>query len=115
MKESVYQRRLIDWIESIGGNVVNGTYTKNGEADLQAGIPTFMCDRLLFVHVAIEVKTPKNLIRFKEGKYKVHEKLQEAKIQIINAKGGLALVCSNKEEVMEYLKSKDIQITNLSI
>ena len=39
MLESKYQSNIIKAIEAIGGVVVNGTYSKSGEADLQCGWP----------------------------------------------------------------------------
>jgi len=84
MLETSYQSNIIKAIEAIGGVVVNGTYSKSGEADLQCGWPipvkvlsdnekgylimqygTAVLDDqpVKLLHVAVEVKTEKDYHR----------------------------------------------------
>jgi len=131
MLESKYQNKIIKSIEALGGVVVNGNYSKAGEADLQCGYPLELksyiaADELytyprfqrlkLLVHIAVEVKTEKDYHRVMRcinsdytlnGKtgLKEHEPLQMAKIRRNRAKGGLALVAYSFEQVQEYVNA----------
>ena len=51
MTETAYQNKIMKWVEEIGGVVVNGQYSKRGEADLQVGFPY----EGTLLHLAIEV------------------------------------------------------------
>ena len=104
-------------IEADGGHVVNGTYSKAGEADLQAGIPVIIKEaepKKILIHCAIEVKTEKDyhrVMRAIDDDYNIinskplksHETLQLTKIRLLRAKGGLALVAYNYGQVLEYI------------
>lgn len=125
MRETGYQKKIIDKIKDSGGWCVNGNYTTDGEADLQCGIPcTIVCPnpdgyefdypKKLLLYVAIEVKTEKDYHRvmraidedyniINKTPLKKHEVLQMAKIRIVRGLGGLALVAWNYEQVMEYI------------
>jgi len=127
MLESSYQSKIIKAIEAFGGVVVNGQYSKAGEADLQCGWPTERGvgqgeDYLVFyrglIHVAIEVKTEKDYHRVMKcinpdytlnGKLglKKHEALQMAKIRRNRERGGLALVAYSFEQVKEYVDESE--------
>jgi len=115
MKEQYYQTKIINWINSIGGHVVNGTYSKSGEADLQAGIPIELENKIVLIHVAIEVKTPKDYNRVMRGcdkhynlidkkPLKKHEPLQLAKLKLINERGGIGVIASDKSHVIAKIK-----------
>lgn len=110
MTEAGYQQKIMVAIEEMGGHCVNGNYTKDGEADLQCGIP--YNDTLLYI--AIEVKTEKDyhrVMRAVDKAYNVinskplkpHETLQMAKIRMVRNKGGLALVAFNINQIKEYV------------
>jgi len=129
MLEAAYQKKIMKDIEADGGHVVNGTYSKAGEADLQAGIPVIVkeyieADKLyttprfqkkkILIHCAIEVKTEKDyhrVMRAIDDDYNIinskplksHETLQLTKIRLLRAKGGLALVAYNYGQVLEYI------------
>ena len=104
-------------IEADGGHVVNGTYSKAGEADLQAGIPVTIGDKEILIHCAIEVKTEKDyhrVMRAIDDDYNIinskplksHETLQLTKIRLLRKKGGLALVAYNYGQVLEYIHNE---------
>jgi len=114
MREAAYQSKLMDKIVDRGGVVVNGMYTKDGESDLQAGMPVNGIPVL--VYVAIEVKTEKDYYRvmkcidtdynvINDKGLKKHEALQMYKIRNTRKRGGLALVAFNIEQVDEYIRS----------
>ena len=120
MLESSYQNKIIKSIEAIGGVVVNGTYSKSGEADLQCGWPTYyekvvgQHSVMVLLHLAVEVKTEKDYYRVMKcinadytlnGKtgLKDHEPMQMAKIRRNRKLGGLALVAYSFEQVKEYV------------
>jgi len=84
MLESSYQSKIIKSIEALGGVVVNGSFSKTGEADLQCGWPikqreltdaeeydlivrygTVVLDDIgpKLIHLAVEVKTEKDYHR----------------------------------------------------
>jgi len=126
MLESKYQSNIIKAIEAIGGVVVNGRYSKSGEADLQCGWPievhvdTHDNQYLIYgglAHLAIEVKTEKDYHRVMKcinsdytlnGKsgLKKHEPLQMAKIRRNRERGGLALVAYSFEQVKEDVNER---------
>ena len=91
MTEQQIQSKMIKYIVSRGGYVVNGNYSR-------AGIPDLICcynGRF----VAIEVKKPetkKNL-----------SKLQSYNINLINELGGVATMCYNIDMVEKLLDSLD--------
>lgn len=111
--ETYYQKKIMDAILKEGGQVVNGRYTKIGEADLQCGYP--VNGRLLYL--AVEVKTEKDYYRVMsaikevEGEFEIidrsklkeHEPMQINKINKVRKRGGLALVAWNIEQVKEYV------------
>lgn len=99
MLESKYQAKIIKAIEKKGGHVVNGQFTKKGEADLQCGYPV---DGVLR-YLAVEVKTEKDYHRVMSGKYKEHELMQKIKIDRVKSLGGLALFAYCIEQVEEYI------------
>ncbi len=110
MTEGYFQKKIMDNIISIGGHVVNGNYTKTGEADLQCGYP--IEGKLL--HLCVEVKTPKDydrVMRAIDENYNIidqkplkkHESIQMAKIRQVRKLGGLALVAHSFEQVKEYV------------
>jgi len=115
MTEGYYQNKIIKAIEAIGGQVVNGQYTKTGEADLQCGYP--IEGKLLYI--AIEVKTKKDYSRVMSGlalvdnryivtnraKLKEHEPMQVIKINRVRNRGGMALIAYNFKQVQEYIKT----------
>lgn len=113
--ESAYQRELIKAIEALGGHIVNGIYTKRGEADLQGSIPiTFSFGRLQ-IGCALEIKTPKALNKVLKGldesysirdrsKLKPHEVLQAIKLKRLRESGIIALFCSDFTQVQDYIK-----------
>ncbi len=105
----------MDKIISIGGHVVNGNYTKAGEADLQCGYP--VNGKLL--HLCVEVKTPKDYERvmravdedyniINQKPLKKHEPVQMAKIRQVRKRGGLALVAYSFDQVKEYINEKEM-------
>lgn len=102
MLEKSYQSKIIKAIEKKGGHVVNGQFTKKGEADLQCGYP--FKGRLYYI--AIEVKTEDNYYRVMSGKYKEHELMQKVKIEQIRQKGGLALFAYCISQVEEYVEKE---------
>jgi len=115
MMESHYQKKIIEGIMEIGGWAINGKYTTNGEADLQAGIPCEKASKYL-LYCAIEVKTPRDYARVMSAiddeynvvqrqKLKPHEHVQMAKIRKIRKRGGLAVVAYNLKQVMDYIGS----------
>jgi len=125
MLEAAYQSKIMKDIEADGGHVVNGTYSKAGEADLQAGIPIWIMGfgregqegRDVLVHCAIEVKTEKDyhrVMRAIDDDYNIidskplkkHETLQLTKIRLLRKKGGLALVAYNYKQVLEYIEGE---------
>ena len=124
MKEQAYQSRIIKEIEAIGGHVVNGNYTKAGEADLQCGIPVEYCPagdshvpETILVHCAVEVKTQYDYGRvmecvdedyniIKTAGLKKHEVLQITKLRMLRNKGGLALVAYNFKQIMDYVHGR---------
>ena len=135
MTESYYQKKIIKAIEKMGGHVVNGNYTKAGEADLQCGYPVTLYKKLAtytttgcnlkytefktLVHLCIEVKTEYDyyrVMRAVDADYNVinskalksHEPLQMAKIRNVRRLGGLALVAFNIKQVKEYINGKEI-------
>ena len=80
MKESYYQSKIIKAIESRGGHVINGQYTRAGEADLQCGYPVVIrvprpiseqnmggvlpyIDTTTLRYLAVEVKTEEDYAR----------------------------------------------------
>ena len=97
-----------------GGNVVNGQYSKNGEADLQGGYPVGST----LLYLAVEVKTALDYDRVRRAikevkgrfeivdsaKLKKHEPLQVAKINLVRDRGGLALFAHSYAQVVEYVK-----------
>ncbi len=126
MLESSYQSKIIKGIEALGGVVVNGTYSKSGEADLQCGYPI---EKYIYsgdggsaiykglVHLAVEVKTEKDYHRVMKcinddytlngnKGLKDHEPLQMAKIRRNRKLGGLALVAYSFEQVQEYVNER---------
>jgi hypothetical protein len=114
MTEQYYQKKIIKWIEALGGVAINGTFSKSGEADLQCGIP--IGDKLM--HLAIEVKTEENYNRIMKhvsefnGLYvasndkllKPHEKLQMVKLNRNRKLGGLALLAFSTEQIKAYIE-----------
>ena len=129
MKEQDYQTKIIKGIEAIGGEAINGNFTKAGTADLICGWPyivdssekfkgyTISEPRLLHLHV--EVKTPEDYERvfrsieevdgryvFKEdtSSLKKHETLQITKLNRVRDKGGLGLIAHSFEQVKEYVE-----------
>lgn len=117
MTEAYYQKKLMTEIEEAQGVVVNGRYTKRGEADLQAGLQVVGSSYL--AHIAIEVKTPssyekvmKGIIEKEDGLYHIvdikklreHEVLQVHKINRNRKLGGLALFAYSYKQVEEYLE-----------
>ncbi len=130
MTEGRFQSVIIKKIEDRGGHVINGNYTKAGEADLQCGFPVttdvvenvqhdwdmgFITNTKTFlVYLAVEVKTDKDYDRIMSGldedynvindkKLKKHEFVQMAKIRAVRSKGGLAIVAWNFEQIEEYV------------
>ena len=133
MTESGYQSKIIKAIEDMGGQVVNGNYTKVGEADLQCGYPIELevvdnifhewgiemksHSKKMLVYLAVEVKTEKDYERIMSGldedynivdekKLKKHEFVQMAKIRIVREKGGLALVAWNIDQIKGYIDGR---------
>ena len=117
MKEQQYQSKIIKEIENLGGHVVNGNYTKAGEADLQCGIPVVIDDKKILVHCAVEVKTQYDYGRvmecvdedyniIKTVGLKKHEVLQITKLRMLRNKGGLALVAYNFDQVKQYIEKE---------
>lgn len=126
MRESAFQSKIIKKIESIGGEAINGRYTKAGIADLICGYPVVIGDRELLLHIHIEVKTKADWYRvmqsveelnisltdkpmyryfIKNKKYlKSHETLQITKLNEVREKNGLAIVAYEFEQVEEYIK-----------
>ena len=128
MTEQGYQSKIIKAIESRGGHVINGQYTRAGEADLQIGYPVYPCeeddlDELVLRYLAVEVKTEKdwhrvmkclNLIvadgveqyqiRQDVKGLKPHEPLQITKINSVRRKGGLAIIAWSFDQVEQYIK-----------
>lgn len=116
--ESYYQNKIAKKLEEFGGVVVNGTFVKKGEADLQCGI----CwgDNLL--HLAIEVKTPKAYEKLMEGitivdglyeitnksKLAPREVLQTHKINHNRELGGHALFAYDFDQVLKYMEGEDL-------
>ncbi len=128
MKEQQYQAKIIKAIESRGGHVINGQFTRAGEADLQCGYPVDIGtpgvnkDIALF-YLAVEVKTEKDYHRVMkcietytnddgielikpngQKGLKSHESLQIAKISNVRRKGGLAIIAYSFEQVEQYVK-----------
>lgn len=115
MKESTYQKKIIDKIKSNGGHAITGVFTTNGEADIQAGISI----NGFLIHACIEVKTEGDYYRVMKGlkeeggiydivdvsKLKKHEPLQVMKINDIRKKGGIALFAYSYEQVEDYINS----------
>lgn len=110
MNESYYQSNIMKGIEAIGGHVVNGNYTRTGEADLQCGYPY----QGILYHLCVEVKTPDNYDRVMKAvdedykivdvkKLKKHEIVQMHKIAKVRRLGGLALVACSLSQVEEYV------------
>jgi len=126
MTEAYFQKKIMNKIESIGGHVINGKYTRTGEADLQCGYPiTITWDtgdkeygeegRTFLFHLCVEVKTPKDYERvmraidkdyniIDQKPLKKHEALQIAKIRQVRKKGGLALVAYSFDQVKQYVE-----------
>lgn len=116
MKESSYQNKIMKCLEAIGGKVINGTYSKAGEADIQGGYP--VNGRLHYI--AIEVKTKIDYDRVMRGvkvvdglyvifdstSLKKHESLQIHKINEVRKKNGLALIAFEFKQVEEYVDAK---------
>jgi hypothetical protein len=113
VKETNYQKKIMNDIYALGGWSVNGQFTKRGELDLQCGFP--VDTRLLYL--AVEVKTPtayatlmKGLV-LENGYYKIvdkkklkeHEHMQVYKVNQIRKRGGLALFAHSIEQVKEYV------------
>lgn len=129
MKESAYQSKIIKAIEAIGGEVVNGRYTKVGIADLVCGYPYTIQDTSVLLHLHVEVKTQKDWNRvmqsvdevydesvkgyryfIKNKKYlKDHELLQVTKLNTVRDKGGLAMLAYEFKQVQEYVL-RDVNI-----
>jgi len=116
MLESSYQSKIIKGIEALGGVVVNGQFSKAGEADLQCGWPKCYSEayETVLLHLAVEVKTEKDYHRVMNcinpdytlngnAGLKKHEPLQMAKIKRNRDRGGLALVAYSFEQVKEYV------------
>jgi len=124
MNEQAYQSKIIKAIESRGGHVINGQYTRAGEADLQCGYPveTMLGNCVTLHYLAVEVKTEEDYARVmkcvditivdgveqlklngKKG-LKKHEPLQITKINSVRRKGGLALIAWSFEQVEQYIK-----------
>ena len=131
MLETGYQAKIMKGWVAIGGHNVNGTYTKNGEADLQGGWPVITYiqvsedgfiaaahKNIRLLYLVVEVKTEKDYYRVMEcidlvdGYYKIngkkglkkHEPLQIAKINQVRKKGGLAVIAFSFEQVEQYVK-----------
>jgi len=79
LKEQAYQSKIIKAIESRGGHVINGQYTRAGEADLQCGYPVEVAKQIahysdygvsytiqvrqILIYLAVEVKTEEDYAR----------------------------------------------------
>ena len=92
MKESQIQSKIIKYLESKGGFVVNGIYSKKGIPDLIACIP-FGKNKHVFV--GCEVKKPETR--------KNTSKLQELQLNKIKEAAGLSMVACSVEDVKEVL------------
>ena len=126
MKEQNYQSKIIKAIENIGGVVVNGTYSKEGIADLICGYPidgialykpkTDKGIGAMLAHLHVEVKSKEaykslmcNHIKEVDGLYVVNkefkgrEKLQAHKLNEVRKRGGLALFAYSFEQVEAYI------------
>jgi hypothetical protein len=132
MKEQYYQSKIIKKLKSIGGIVVNGTYTQTGIADLicgypiemdmpiteyrEVGVSTYFKQKTILLHLHIEVKTQdeyeflmRKHITEEEGLYVVNpdyngrEVLQAHKLNEVRQKGGLALFAYDFKQVEEYI------------
>ena len=131
MTEAYFQKKIMDKIESIGGHVINGKYTRTGEADLQCGYPVEIdvigeidhewgvdvvtTGKTILAHLCVEVKTPKDYERvmraidedyniIDQKPLKKHESVQMAKIRQVRKKGGLALVAYSFDQVKQYVE-----------
>ena len=123
MAEKYYQTKMMKGIRSLGGYVINGTYSTSGEADLQCGFPVWVQDdfapigirKKILVYLALEAKDKENYHRVMSAitknykikdrsKLKPHEPLQINKIRKVRKLGGLALVAYNIEQVQNYIK-----------
>jgi len=129
-KESYNQSSIMGKIESIGGHVINGVYTRAGEADLQCGYPISIGNEpveingplmpiMILAHLCVETKTEKDYYRVMsaleevDGQYKIidikklkkHEPLQVAKVNAVRRKHGMALFAYCFEQVEEYVRS----------
>lgn len=117
MLESKYQSNIITECKKDGGKLVNGVFSKSGEADLQGGYP--FKDQLMYI--AIEVKTEKDYNRIMSAisiintdkkvqiykvnnmkKLKKQEYKQILKINEVRLLGGLALIAFNYKQVKDY-------------
>jgi len=126
MKEQGYQTKIMKAWEAKGGWVVNGNYTKAGEADLQGGWPVYyekvigQHQEIVLLYLAVEVKTEKDYYRVMKcinevgGEYiivhgqtglKEHEPLQIAKINMVRKRGGLAILAYDIKQVEEYVNA----------
>ena len=133
-KEQYFQSKIIKAIESRGGHAITGTFSRAGEADIQAGYPvthyTSYADettlsgiavskRIKLYYLAVEVKTEKDYARVMkcinivDGLYQIiadckglkpHEPLQITKINNVRKKGGLAIIAYDFKQVEQYVK-----------
>lgn len=116
--EAYYQSKIAKELEEYGGVAINGVFTKKGEADLQCGI----LYNGNFLHLAIEVKTPKAYKKLMEGitindglyeitdrsKIASREVLQIHKINRNRELEGKALFAHSFNQVLDYLEGADI-------
>jgi len=129
MLESGYQKKIMDKWEEAGGHVVNGIYSKSGEADLQGGFPISIGNEvaeigapvtpiMLLVHLVVEVKTEEDYHRVmgclveEDGLYRIlpgvkglkdHEPMQIKKINEVRKRGGLGLIAWDFSQVQTYV------------
>jgi len=118
-REAYYQKKIINWFISIGGTAITGTLP-TGEADVQAGFPWVINERVHLLNVMVEVKTEEDYYRVMRaleevnGLYvivdqvplKKHEALQITKLNNVRKKGGLAVLAFSVVQVRDYISGE---------